>query len=241
MQNARLSLLQIHLAVLLAGGAGLFAKFVSVSPAVITCARTFFGCRALAAVALLMNASFRIQSRKDFLMLAFSGEMLALHWFAFFVSIQVSTVAIGLLAFSSFPLFVTFLEPVVFNERLRRHDVITSLAVVAGLILVTPNWDLSHHLTQGLLRGIFGAFTLAVLSLMSRSYVQRYPTLTVSFYQQAFACVCDLPFALQWEGELLIRDISLLVVLGVVFTGFAQGLAVASLRHLRVQTVGVAY
>lgn len=158
-----------------------------------------------------------------------------------FVSIQVSTVAIGLLAFSSFPLFVTFLEPVVFNERLRRHDVITSLAVVAGLILVTPNWDLSYHLTQGLLWGIFGAFTLAVLSLMSRSYVQRYPTLTVSFYQQAFACVCDLPFALQWEGELLIRDISLLVVLGVVFTGFAQGLAVASLRHLRVQTVGVAY
>ena len=83
MQNARLSLLQIHLAVLLASGAGLFAKFVSVSPAVITCARTFFGCRALAAVALLMKASFRIQSRKDFLMLAFSGEMLALHWFAF--------------------------------------------------------------------------------------------------------------------------------------------------------------
>jgi drug/metabolite transporter (DMT)-like permease len=98
-----------------------------------------------------------------------------------------------------------------------------------------------HHLTQGLLWGIFGALTFAVHSLLSCSYVQRYPTLTVSFYQQAFACVCALPFALQWEGEVPLLDVAFLVVLGVVFTGFAQGLAVASLRHLRVQTVGVAY
>ncbi len=37
------------------------------------------------------------------------------------------------------------------------------------------------------------------------------------------------------------RDLAALVVLGVVFTGLAQALAVASLRHLRAQTVGIAY
>ncbi len=106
---------------------------------------------------------------------------------------------------------------------------------------MTPSWDLSNHLTQGLLWGIFGAFTFAVLSLLSRSSVRRYPTLSVSFYQQATACLCAFPFALQWKGVVPLRDVAMLIVLGVVFTGVAQALAVASLRHLRAQTVGVAY
>ena len=238
---SRLSLIQLHIAVVLAGGAGLFAKFVAVSPAVITCGRTLFGSLALAVTAALMKSSLRLHSRKDFLMLALSGAVLAVHWFSFFVSIQVSTVAIGLLAFSTFPLFVTFLEPFLFGERLHRRDVITALVVVAGLMLVTPNWDISNHLTQGVLWGVLSAFTYAVLSLLSRSYVRVYPTLTVAFYQQAFAALCALPLALRWQGALTGRDVSLLIVLGVVFTGFAQGLAVASLRHLLAQTVGVAF
>lgn len=239
--TTRLSLIQLHFSVLLAGGAGLFAKFVEASPAVITCGRTLFGSAALAVVALLIQSDLRVRCRKDLVMLAGSGAILALHWFSFFVAIRVSTVAIGLLAFSSFPLFVTFLEPVIFRERLRGHDVITAVLVVLGLILVTPNWDLSDHLTQGVLWGVFSAFTYALLSLISRWYVRVYPTVTVAFYQQAFAALCALPFALSWQGSISGRDLGLLILLGVVFTGLAQGLAVASLRHLRAQTVGVAY
>jgi len=239
--TTRLSLIQLHFSVLLAGGAGLFAKFVEASPAVITCGRTLFGSSALAVMAVLIQSDLRVRCRKDLLMLAGSGAILALHWFSFFVAIRVSTVAIGLLAFSSFPLFVTFLEPVIFREKLRGHDVITAVLVVLGLILVTPNWDLSNHLTQGVLWGVFSAFTYALLSLMSRWYVRVYPTVTVAFYQQAFAALCALPFALSWQGSFSGRDLGLLVLLGVVFTGLAQGLAVASLRHLRAQTVGVAY
>jgi drug/metabolite transporter (DMT)-like permease len=239
--SSRLSLVQLHISVLLAGGAGLFAKFVETSPAVITCGRTLFGSAALALVAFLIQSELRVRCWKDLIMLALSGAILAMHWFSFFVAIRVSTVAIGLLAFSSFPLFVTFLEPVIFRERLRGHDVITAVLVVLGLILVTPNWDLSNHLTQGVLWGVFSAFTYALLSLMSRWYVRVYPTVTVAFYQQAFAAFCSLPLALCWQGSISGRDLGLLVILGVIFTGLAQWLAVASLRHLRAQTVGVAY
>ena len=238
---SRLSLIQLHLAVILAGGAGLFAKLVIASPAVITCGRTFFGSLALAGTAALIKSNLRLRSRKDLIMLALSGAILAVHWYSFFVSIQVSTVAIGLLAFSTFPLFVTFLEPFVFNERLQRYDVITALAVVAGLILVIPSWDIGNHLTQGVLWGVLSAFSYAALSLLNRSYVRVYPTLTVALYQQAFAALCALPFALRCQDIPAGRDILLLIVLGVIFTGLAQGLAVASLRHLRAQTVGVAY
>ena len=238
---SRLSLIQLHLAVLLAGGAGLFAKVVIASPEVITFGRTLFGSLALAGTAALMKSNLRLRNRKDLFMQALSGAILAVHWYSFFVSIQVSTVAIGLLAFSTFPLFVTFLEPFIFNERLQLYDVITAVAVVAGLILVTPNWDIGNHSTQGVLWGVLSAFTYAVLSLLNRSYVRVYPALIVALYQQAFAALCILPFALRFQGVPAGRDILLLMVLGVIFTGLAQGLAVASLRHQRAQTVGVTF
>lgn len=239
--NHRTGLFQIHLAVLLAGGAGLFAKFLSVGPMVLTSGRTVFGCVTLLAVALLTKSSLRLHHWKDFLVLALSGAILAAHWFTFFLSIHVSTVAIGLLAFSSFPLFATFLEPIVFGERLHRRDIVTALAVTAGLVLVTPSFDFSNHLTQGLLWGILSAFTYALLSLLSRVYAGKYPAVSISFYQQGFAALCTLPFALQWEGTLTAHDLVFLLVLGVVFTALGQGLVVASLRHLRAQTTSVVF
>jgi hypothetical protein len=36
------------------------------------------------------------------------GLILAVHWITFFHAIQVSSVAVGLLAFSTFPVFITF-------------------------------------------------------------------------------------------------------------------------------------
>lgn len=237
----RLGLIQIHAAVLLAGGVGLFAKLIAVSPMVITCGRTAFGGIALIAAAALTHSSLRVTRRNDFLMLALSGLILGLHWFTFFQSIQVSTVALGLLAFSTFPLFVTFLEPLVFKESLHRRNVISALVVVAGLVLVTPNFDIRNHLTQGVLWGVASAFTFSLLSLLSRSYVRKYPAITVAFYQQIFATLCTLPLALHWEGAVSGRDILLLMVLGIVFTALAQGLVVASLRTLRAQTAGIVF
>src|SRR5262245_27682342 len=133
----QLGLVQIHLATLLFGFAGLFGK-LDISPATITAARTLLGCLTLSLVALATRASFRLATRGDFSLLLAGGAILAVHWFSFFQSIQVSTVAIGLLSFASAPLFATFLEPLVFDERLRWFDVAMAGIVVAGLSLLAP-------------------------------------------------------------------------------------------------------
>ena len=61
------------------------------------------------------------------------GALLSAHWMTFFKAIQVSTVAIGLLAFASFPVFVTLFEPIFFKERWRAVDMLTMAVVVPGL------------------------------------------------------------------------------------------------------------
>ncbi|HEY1042567.1 MAG TPA: DMT family transporter [Telluria sp.] len=240
-ERHRIGLVQIHIAVLLASGAGLFAKLVPVSPMVLTAGRTAFGSLALLLFALFAHASLRLHSTRDLFAILSSGLVLAIHWFTFFLSIQKSSVAIALLAFATFPLFTTFLEPMIEGEPLRREDVLTAVLVSAGLVMVTPSFDLSDRMTQGLLWGIVSAFAFAVLSLMSRSYSGRYPAPAIAFYQQGFAALCTLPFALQWQGRLTAGDVRDLVILGLVFTALVQGLVVASLRHLRAQTASVVF
>lgn len=239
--NRALGLTQIHFAVLLAGCAGLFAKLLTVNAAQLTAGRTVFGSLALLLFALASRKSLRLATKQDAAALALSGVILALHWYSFFHSIQVSTVAIGLLAFSTFPLFTTFLEPLAFSERIHRDDVITALIVTVGLVLVTPSLDLRNELTQGVLWGILSAFAYAVLALLNRLYTARYPSVSISFYQQAVAALCILPFALQAQTHISPTDWVYLIVLGVVFTALGQGLVVASLKHLSAQTTSVVF
>ncbi len=239
MNSHRRGLLQIHCAAFLVGFPGLFTKWLDLSPAMITCGRLIVGAVALFVFAKISGASLRLQSRRHVLLLLASGGTLALHWMTFFKSIEVSNVAIGLLSFSTFPLFVTFLEPLFFPEKLHASDVATAVIVIIGLAVIAPILDFSNHLTQGVLWGVLCAFGCAVLSLLSRACVRTHPPLTVTFYQQAFGAMLSLPALLTLSAPPTGQTLALLLLLGVVFTALAQALVVSSLRHLRAQVASV--
>lgn len=239
--HRRRGLIQIHAAALLAGFTALFGKLLTVDAITITAERTVFGGAVLALVVTASGGSLRVRGVRDFALIALSGVVLAAHWICFFRAVQVSTVAVGLLAFSSFPLFVTFLEPLVFGEKLRRREIFCALIVVAGLVLVTPDFDPGNHLTQGVLWGIGAAITCAVLSTLSRSLVSKHPPMTVAFYQQIFAALAALPFVPDWHAAVEPRTLLPLVLLGVVFTALLQSLILAGLRYVRAQTVSVIF
>lgn len=237
--NKQLGLLQIHIAVFLFGFAGLFGKFIHTDPAIITFGRTLFAGIAILIGLILSKTNLSIQSRKDLLTLLLSGIVLAVHWFCFFQAIQVSSVAVGLLSFSTFPLFVTFLEPYFFNEELKRSDVTVAVIVVIGLVLVIPSFDFSNHVTQGVIWGIFSGLTFACLSLLNRLHVVRYQPLAVAFYQHAFATGINLPAVVLSNGLLSSQDILLLLILGIICTALAQWLFIGSLKHIKAQLASV--
>lgn len=229
----------MHVAVVLAGGTGLFPKFLTVDPLLMTCARTLFGAATLLVLARFLKVGLRFGGPRILLTLAASGAILAFHWFAFFQSVRVSTVAIGVLGLGSLTLFATFLEPLVFRERLRRRDALTGFLVVAGLFLITPAFDLGNTHTQGLLWGVAAGFSYAVFSLVTRALVRTLPAITVAFHQQLFAGLASLPLAWTALAATSAHDWVALLLLGVVFTGLSQWLMTSSLRRLSVQTTSV--
>jgi drug/metabolite transporter (DMT)-like permease len=63
---------------------------------------------------------------------------MAAHWVTYFQAIQVSTVAVGILA-RTYPVMTALAEPLVFGERLRVLDAILALVVFAGVAILCPN------------------------------------------------------------------------------------------------------
>lgn len=234
-----MGLLEIHIAVLFFGLAGLFGKLVNQPPAVIVFGRVFFAIAFLLPALWYRKQSLKLNRAADYLALLFQGLILAVHWGTFFKSIRVSTVAVGLITFSTFPIFVTFLEPVFCKEKLRPADVILALVTFMGVLLVVPAFNLDNATTQGALWGITSGLTFALLSILNRKYAKAYSSLVVAFYQDAAAAMVLLPFLFLPVPVVSMQDVLLLALLGIVFTGIAHSLFIKGLASVKAQAASI--
>jgi drug/metabolite transporter (DMT)-like permease len=233
------NLLQIHVAVLLFGFAGLFGKFLPLAPVVIVFGRVVFASLTLLLASLLWRGAFGSLSRRDLFAFAALGVLLAVHWTTFFQSVQISSVALALITFSTFPVFVTFLEPLFFREKLYTIDVVLALIALAGVVILVPNFDPGNRATQGVLWGIASGLTFAILSLLNRKYVRRHSSLTIALYQDLFAAVALLPFVVSEWPVFTLTDVLLLGVLGVLCTAVAHSLFIAGLHGIKAGTASM--
>jgi len=231
----RSALVSLHAAVLLFGFAGLFGKWLTLSPETIVLGRT-----AVASVALwALLRALRESSGGFEWRLAAGGAVLALHWIAFFRAVQISSVAVGLLGFASFPLFVLVAEAVFLRRKLRVADGVTVAVVTSGLLLLVPEFRIENRVVQGLLWGVLSGLMFALLAVGNRCLAARRSAIGVALWQNACAAACLLPgFALDpvTPGP---RDIALLVVLGVVCTALAHTLFIRSMRVVSAHTASV--
>ena len=232
-------LIEIHIAVLLFGLAGLFGKFLALPAWCIVLGRTGFAALALGAL-LLIDRRHRLPKRIGTIgIFCMLGILLAAHWITFFHAIQVSSVAVGLLAFSTFPVFIVWLEPYWFNEKRRAIDVVTALLVVLGMgIMVYPS-PFGGGVFYGAFWGTMSGFSFAILSLLNRKWVQTYSSVVIAFYQNVVAAIVLLPLLALIDLRLDARQIGMLAFLGVVCTALAHALFIRGLAHVRAQLASV--
>lgn len=239
MDNKRSSLIQLHIAVFLFGVSGLFGKFLIQPSIIIVLGRVFFSSIFLCIGLTLTKENLKLKSRKDMFIIAFMGVILAIHWCTFFQGIKLSTVAIGLLTFSTFPIIVTFMEPFFFGEKLKKEDIILAFITFAGVMFVIPDFHMENEMTIGTIYGTLSSLSYAVLSLLNRKYVKEYKGVVIAFYEQLVSLIVLLPFFFIMEPVFTRKDIFLLLLLGTVFTGITHTLFINSLKDIKIQTAGI--
>ncbi|HCS05654.1 DMT family transporter [Pseudomonas lundensis] len=238
----RTALGALHIGALMFGLTGVFGKLAAASAAVIVLGRAGFAVIALAGFAALSRRTrWYSLTLKDARSLLISGGLLAAHWVSFFVAVKVAGVAIATLGFASFPAFTVLLEGLIFRERIRFNEGVLVMLVSVGLILVTPSFDLASQATEGLLWAIASGLTFSLLSLNNRANAGRVPAVQAAMWQNAVVALCLLPFAAPQLSSVRPLDWLWIGLLGVLCTGVAHSLFVASLAVIKARTAAVVF
>lgn len=238
-EEYRKSLISLHIAVMLFGLSAVLGQFVTAPAVIVAGGRVICSSLLLFLLSIAGRASLKLKSRKDYGIAVFAGIVLAVHWTTFFQAIQSSSVAIGTITFSTFPLFLTFLEPLLFREKLKVTSVLSAAVLLLGVFITIPEFSLENQITIGILWGMVSSLSYAVLSLANRYLSRSYAARTVCLYEQGTAAVVLLPAILFVKTNWTTQNILGIAAIGFICTAFAHSLYVAAQRKVKAQTAGI--
>lgn len=237
--NRKQALISVNLAVFLFATAAPIAKGIHIPSIGITFGRVFFSSVTLLLFCLITRQSIRVKKMSHLALLLVCGLVLALHWWSFLESAQISTVAISTITFSTFPLFVTFLEPVVFHEKLCRKNVITAIIVLIGVLITIPEFTLANQMSRGILVGIISSLAYAILTVLNRFLSGQYQSTVVSLYEQGTAALVLAPAILTMSLHPSGKELGMLLFLGIATTAMAHTIFINSLKHIPAGLAGI--
>ena len=229
----------LHIAVMLFGLAGVVAQFVKVPAIMVALGRVISSSLMLLVIVLVKKDKLRLNCGKDYVLIILTGIVMAGDWSTSFQSIKVSTVAIGAITFSTFPLFLTFLEPLVFHERICTGNIVKTILLLAGVMITIPEFSLDNDMTVGIMWGMICSLTYAVMTLANRYFSERYVGRVICLYEQGTAAVVLLPSLLWVQAQWRPTDILGVAFTGIICTAFAYSLYVTAQKGVKAQTAGI--
>jgi len=239
MSPRTLALWQLSGAVVLSSLTALFAKLIPLPVTQIIFWRSVIAALGLWVFLRITGNVIRLGKRREYAFFLGSGVLLAIHWLTYFRSIQLSTVAIGIIALYTYPVITIVLEPFFDGKRHRGSDIVVGLVVFAGVFLMAPSFELSNATTRGICWGVFSALVYSIRNIIIRKHVRNYPAPTVMLYQVIATVIVLLPFMISRFEVYPGKIIGQLVLLGVVFTAIHHTLFAAVLKHFSVKTASV--
>lgn len=238
-QNHKKDILYLHLGVMLFSFSGIIAQYVEVPSILAAMGRVLCSSTLLFVIAKIKKESLKLDNTKDYIAIIATGIVLAIHWVTFFHSIQTSTVAIGAITFTTFPLFITFIEPIVFHEKLKMKSIIRALFVFLGVMITVPEFSLDNQMTIGILWGMVSSFTYAIATMANRYFSKKYTSRTVCIYEQGTAALVLLPSFFLVPAVWRVQDVIGIIFVGCICTAFAYSFYITAQRRVKAQTAGI--
>ncbi len=227
----------LHFSIFLFGLSGVIGKSIQIAPASIVFGRTVVAVVILLVVIKVKRLPW--PSRKIFWISFPVGVLLALHWIIFFHAIQVSSVAIGLLAFSTYPVFVAILEPLFNRSKFRLLDLLFAGLAFVGLLVVLQEDAAEYTVVAGVFWGVLAGLSCALLTIWNKRLVHRDDPINMGMLQNFWAAIVSIPFAPELLKSSMI-DLGLLFCLGAFCTALAHCLFITSLKTVRAQVASIA-
>jgi len=242
MSHTRFGLPSLYLSIFLLALTGLFAKLIPLDATSIIQLRSVVAAVGLALFIALQKRSFKLSRKRTYVGVYALGILLGLHWVTFFHAMQVSTVAVGMLAMFTFPVVTILLEPLFTKKRIRGGDVCAGITVLAGLTIMVGSdlTDFQQPVTLGVLSGTISALLFALRNLFQKYRFDEETSDSLMFHQVVavalmLALFIDFPRVEDLETASFIK----VFLLGIFSTATAHTLLTYSLKQLPAKTVAL--
>jgi RarD protein len=225
------------------GTKGMFLRFVDLPSEAVAFYRGVIG-----AVFILLYRFARKERpeltaiRKNLVWLLLSGMALGLNWIFLFAAYVNTTVAIASLCNYMAPILVLIAAPLLLREKLVRRKLPCVAAALLGIVLVSGVLSGGGGETAGVALGLAAALCFTGIVICNRK-LRGISAYDRSVVQLAVSAVTILPYVLARNLgtplELNTRAVLIVLLLGVVHTGFAYCLYFSGMGTLPVQTVAL--
>jgi drug/metabolite transporter (DMT)-like permease len=211
----------------------------------ISCVRMVVGAIGMLAVLLVVDRKLlRIRIRDLWLFVGTGIVSVSLFNVCYFTCMNMSETSIAVVLLYTSPIFVMLMSAIFFKERVTKRKVIALAATFVGCVLVAGLLGGSVALSPAALgAGIASGFFYATYSIFGRVALERYDTLTITFYTFLMGAIaCSLLGRPAVIAETAIAQPPLLlwyVGLGVFCTILPYLLYTAGLKHLETSKAAI--
>ncbi len=173
------ALLQLHIAVFLAGFTAILGKLITLNEGLLVWYRLLLTVVTLFIILYYKKKIFKITAKDAFKFLGV-GAIVAIHWVAFYGSVKYANVSVALVCFSATGFFTSFLEPLILKHAINFIEVLLGLLAIAGIYII---FDFHPQYKLGIAFGIVAAVGSALFPIFNKQFLTRFTPQTVTLYE----------------------------------------------------------
>lgn len=238
------ALLQLHIAVFLAGFTAILGKLIHLNEALLVGYRLL-----LTVLTLFLLLWFRKQLEriawKEALKIGGVGLIVAIHWVAFYGSVKYANVSVALVCFSATGFFTALFEPFILRKKPEIIEVLLGLLAIVGIYII---FDFHPQYKLGIAFGILAAVGSALFPIFNKRLLEKHKPRTLILYELTGGLITLsllLPFYLHYfPAEYYIPggwDWCWLLVLAWLCTVLSFDLQLNALKKISAFTANLTY
>lgn len=223
------------------GTIGIFVELISLPSGIVASFRGISGAFVILLMMLLKKHTPDLAViKKKLWLLLLSGVAIGFNWILLFEAYGYTGIPVATVCYYTAPVIVMVLSPIILKEKLKPKQVVCIISALLGIVAVSGVLQGATSKLSGVLLGLGAAVLYASVVLMNK-FMGEVHSYEKTAIQLIVAGLVVLPYAiLKWENATFnTSSVLLLVVVGVVHTGFAYLLYFDSIKKLKGQTVAI--
>ncbi len=228
------------------GTIGLFVRYIDAERGFIACVRGVVGALFLIIVLLLSKKRPSFAAiKRNLPVLLLSGVAIGINWILLFESYSYTTIATSTLCYYMAPVFVIVASPFVLKAKVPLKKWICVIVALVGMLFVSGVLDgggINVSEATGILLALGAAVLYATVTLLNKKLVDI-SSYDMTIVQLIVAGLAVFPYTLLAENNdpasFTWLPIVMLLVVGIIHTGFAYMMFFSSIQELKTETVAI--